>query len=260
MDTIRKYKLTSESRIFPGNKLHFRIEALRSFDDVKEGDLGGWIQTEHNLSHLHTCWVYDNARVSDSAKVSGRAKVRNHAVVEGSAVVDQCATVLARSLVGGEAWVSNHSKINHKASVKDRAWIFGKARISGDARVCGRAIVTGDARVKDDALVYGTAMVDESATIAQRARVAGTVHVNANASVMRDALKHDTINMRCIHDLTITDDHICYGCVTKTIDDWVKFLDSDEVIETPRNTTKFKMIETTLRCAIELAGLRDDKH
>jgi len=46
----KKYKSTGETIQHDGVTLH-RIQALRSFGDVKEGDIGGWIEKESNLWH-----------------------------------------------------------------------------------------------------------------------------------------------------------------------------------------------------------------
>ena len=46
----RKYKLTDECMQYEGHKL-YRIQSLRSFSNVKEGELGGYIESEDNLSH-----------------------------------------------------------------------------------------------------------------------------------------------------------------------------------------------------------------
>ena len=48
---VNKYKLTEETNVVEGVTLH-RIQALKSFGDVTEGDLGGWLEAERNLSHL----------------------------------------------------------------------------------------------------------------------------------------------------------------------------------------------------------------
>ena len=45
----------------------YQVKALRSFADVKEGDLGGYIEKESNLSHDGDAWVYGNAKVSGNA-------------------------------------------------------------------------------------------------------------------------------------------------------------------------------------------------
>ena len=64
----KKYEFTKETQEFFGHTLH-RIVATRNFGDVKAGDLGGWIETEDNLSHDRFCWVYDNAWVFGKAVI-----------------------------------------------------------------------------------------------------------------------------------------------------------------------------------------------
>lgn len=130
----RKYKLTDECMQYEGHKL-YRIQSLRSFSDVKEGELGGYIESEDNLSHGGMCWVYygakvfGNAEVFDNAKVGGIAKVFGNAEVRDDANVFDCANVCGNAKVCGNANV------------------YGKAEVSGDAKVYGKAEVRGDAKV-----------------------------------------------------------------------------------------------------------------
>lgn len=65
---MKKYQLTQESKRIGGIILH-RIQALKSFGDVKEGDLGGWIEKEENLSHDGNARVYGNAEIKSSDKI-----------------------------------------------------------------------------------------------------------------------------------------------------------------------------------------------
>ena len=83
---MKKYELTSEYITVFGKKL-FRIKALISFVNVKEGELGGYIESESNLSQYGSAWVYGSAMVYDSAEVSGSAMVSGLARVYGSARV-----------------------------------------------------------------------------------------------------------------------------------------------------------------------------
>jgi hypothetical protein len=53
----------------------YRIRALKDFSDVKAGDLGGFVESESNLSHNGDCWVYGNAKVYGNGEVFGNAKV-----------------------------------------------------------------------------------------------------------------------------------------------------------------------------------------
>ena len=46
---MKKYELTTETLQFAGRTLH-RIKAVKDFDSIKAGELGGWIEDENNLS------------------------------------------------------------------------------------------------------------------------------------------------------------------------------------------------------------------
>ena len=72
--TPKKYELTSDTATHFGTILH-RIRALRDFGDVEKGDLGGFVESEANLSNEGNCWVSGNARVSGDARVYGRAEI-----------------------------------------------------------------------------------------------------------------------------------------------------------------------------------------
>ena len=106
---MKKYRLTEET-IRVGNRTLYRIQALRDFGEVKEGELGGYIEAEKNLSQCCDAWVSGNAWVYGDACVSGDACVYGDARVYGDACV------------------------------------YGNARVYGDARVYGNADIktTGD--------------------------------------------------------------------------------------------------------------------
>ncbi|WP_375607537.1 MULTISPECIES: hypothetical protein [unclassified Bartonella] len=88
----KKYELTDETIKVDGKTL-YRIRALKNFGDIKKGDLGGFVETERNLSHDDNCWVgdeawvYENAYVYENAKVYEDAEVYNNAKVGGNAIV-----------------------------------------------------------------------------------------------------------------------------------------------------------------------------
>lgn len=58
----KKFELTAESIVKFGRTL-YRIRALVAFRNVKEGELGGFLEKEENLSQDGNAWVYGNATV-----------------------------------------------------------------------------------------------------------------------------------------------------------------------------------------------------
>ena len=81
---MKKFELTSEFVTFLGKKL-FRIKALISFGNVEEGELGGYVEKEENLSNDGNAWVSGNAWVYGNARVFGNAWVCGDAEVYGDA-------------------------------------------------------------------------------------------------------------------------------------------------------------------------------
>lgn len=131
----KKYELTEETIYVNGHALH-RIKALKGFGDVKKGDLGGYVETEDNLSHEGNCWIYDSAKALGNANISGNAKVLNVARVFGNAriydnaVISECAQVWGSAEVFGYARVFGHAKVNMVADISGHSTIHGSAIIS----------------------------------------------------------------------------------------------------------------------------------
>ena len=75
---MKKYELTDETIEVYGTALH-RIKALKDFGNVKKGELGGYVESERNLSQEGNCWVYSNAEVCGNAKVYSNALVCGNA-------------------------------------------------------------------------------------------------------------------------------------------------------------------------------------
>ena len=145
-----KYELTDETIDVSGTTLH-RIKALKDFGNVKKGELGGYVESEYNLSQIGNCWVYGNARVCGDAELCGNAKVCGNARVCGNA------EVCGNAWVYGNAEVCGNAKVCGDAELCGNAWVYGNAELCGNAGVCGNAEVCGNAKVYGNAWVYGNA-------------------------------------------------------------------------------------------------------
>ncbi len=99
----------------------YRLQATMDnpLHHVKEGDLGGWLESEANLSAFGEAWITDEAKVWGHARVGGKALVCDHAEISGNA------------LIYDNARVRGHAKISGMAS------IFGLAEVDGTTIVDG---------------------------------------------------------------------------------------------------------------------------
>ena len=142
----RKYELTDETMELYGTTLH-RIKALLDFNDVKAGDLGGWVENEDNLSRYGNAWVYGNAKIYGNAWVYGDAQVGDNAEIYGN------------------AWVHDDAKVGDNAEIYDNAWVYGDALVHNDAQIGGNAEIYDNAKIYGNARVFGDAQVGGDARV-----------------------------------------------------------------------------------------------
>ena len=76
----KKYEFTGETKKFSGR-------TLKRIKRISDGVIGGWIESEENLSHEGWCFIYDEAIVYGEARVYGEAEVYDEARVYGEAEV-----------------------------------------------------------------------------------------------------------------------------------------------------------------------------
>ena len=74
-----------------------RVRALRDIgSEVKAGDLGGFVESESNLStEDDMSWIYDDAIAAENAYVDQNARLFGKAVICGCAYVSQGAALSA---------------------------------------------------------------------------------------------------------------------------------------------------------------------
>lgn len=137
------YRLTRETKRV-GNKALYRIQATAPLDHigVGAGELGGWIESEKNLSQDGLAWVGDDAMVMDQAVVTDDATVAGTAMVHGMAKISGSAKVYDDADVGGEAIVTGQAEVFGDAEVGGAAYLFSDAQVS-DAVVIDSNIQLG---------------------------------------------------------------------------------------------------------------------
>lgn len=184
-----KYELTKEMKIFDNIKV-YRIRATENFADVKKGDLGGWVESEWNLSQCDTAWIYgngivyqhgkveENAKVSEHGKVRGYGKVEGWGQVRGYAKVDDDAKVYGHAIVEGEAWICGHGEISGNAV------IYGYVEVNEYGKVCGNAVVREKAVIGGHAEVTGYAEITGNTEIGVYAKVRNFARIKGKKDIL----------------------------------------------------------------------------
>ena len=106
-----KYELLKNNFIeYKGRKL-YRIRALKSFSDIKCGDIGGYVENEKNLSQNGNCWIYNNAKVYDAGRVFDNASVLDNAIIQDNAICFNNSVIYKNAVCGIDTKVYGHGVI-----------------------------------------------------------------------------------------------------------------------------------------------------
>ena len=154
-----KFRLTDESKTVNGIKL-YRIEALKDlgFYGVKQGDKGGFVESEANLSQNLDSWIGDNACVYNKAFVGRNSFVGGNAIVNDRAQVKENTRVTDNAQVSGQSSLTN-SDISGDAVVSGSVTVVNagsKLVASGKTQVLGKVVIDGRVDITDKAKIDGT--------------------------------------------------------------------------------------------------------
>lgn len=151
-----KYEITENFIKMSQLKL-YQIRALRDIgDDIKAGDLGGYIQSEKNLSQDGECWVYEDGRVFDNAEILGNAKVKSGYIYDYAKIHDN--VKVSNSSIYGNA------RLYHNAKVK-YGNISGYAILAGNTTINTHCYLKGNIELKDNVEINCFITLSEDITI-----------------------------------------------------------------------------------------------
>lgn len=148
----KKFKLLENITMEHNGRTLYRIKALRDFGNVYEGDLGGWVESEENLSHEGNCWIYDEGKVYKHGHVIGDGKVLNFA------------EVYDYSTISGKGQALDNAKVYDSSKVMGEAYVAGKCNVYGKSLIMDKAFARGDSTV-DNCTMSDFSSVEDNATI-----------------------------------------------------------------------------------------------
>ena len=158
----KKYEITDIAHpVYP--ELH-RIRALRQVgNDVPTGTLGGFVQSEANLSQEQDdAWLYDDAISRDEANVCGGAHLHDRAVAQDLALVGGNSTMYDNAIACDNAILT-------AGCIRNDAIVCGNARVRENAATHIAPVVTGQSVVMGDlsgsVVVYGRGFILPGQTV-----------------------------------------------------------------------------------------------
>ena len=165
-----KYEITD----IPHEKYPFlhRIRALRDIGhDVKAGDLGGFVESESNLSFEEgdDAWIYDSAIACDRSYVDMHSQLRDSAMIRNA------------------AYISEGARLSGESKAEDDSYVRG-GQLTEKARACGNALILAHPDT------FGTPVIRGCANV--YGKVMGAIHIGGNALVFSsEELRNDTADL-----------------------------------------------------------------
>lgn len=174
-----KYELTGYVCRIKGNVKVYEIRALRDIEryNVRRGDLGGYIESEYNLSQQGDCWIEKQCYVYNEGQVLDDAYVGNHSKVYDKAILRDQAQVLDGGEAYGNAKMFGESKIKggvirENAIIKDDS-VICRSWVSGSAQIIGKSVI------QKGAFVSGSVELHNSRTLGDFIKIGGNdIYVN----------------------------------------------------------------------------------
>lgn len=190
----KKYEILKTNTYNMNGKTLYRIIAIRNFGDIKKGEIGGFVESERNLSHNGNCWIHDDAKVYEKGKVYGDAQIYDHSMVYGKAKVYGHAKLFKSSLVTENAKIYGSSCLTGFTAIRHKVRIYGNAKIA-------------DAMISNETKVYGNVIVDTGGVIIQgNSKIYGSSYISGDTKIV-DCFIHgcsEINDVRCIKQSNIS--------------------------------------------------------
>lgn len=146
-----------------------RIRALQDVgDQVKAGDLGGFVESESNLETdpSDCAWIFDDA------------------IAAGDAYVDRDACLRGDAIACDRAYISKGSVMSGHSRAEDNAYLRG-------ASMTGKALASGNAQIIHDPHTMGTPILSGNCKV--YGTIQGDVRVTGSAVILPcEEVRNDT--------------------------------------------------------------------
>ena len=199
---MKKYELIKESKTMFAEREIFRIRALKDFEDVKAGDVGGWVCSYNNLSQEGNCWIYDDAKCLDDARVY------DNAVMCGNAVMF------------GNAKMFDNAKMSDSSIMCDNAEMCGNSKMYDTSTMCGSSTMCDNAEMFDDTEMCDNAMMFNNSKMFDNAKMCGSSKMFDNAEMCDSSIMFDNAvmcdNAEMCGRATLDKDKLLYGSINRS--------------------------------------------
>ena len=176
----RKYKITNNTMEFEGRTL-YRIRALKDFSNIKKGDLGGWIQTEDNLSQEGYCWIYNNAKCMDSARIYDNSCMYDNSEMRGNSKMYDNSKLYDKSEMHDNSRAYDSSEMHGHSGMYGHSRKYGNSRMYENSRMWGNSKTYGNSEMHDYSKMHDYSEMHEGSKIYNNSEMVGDSEMWGNS-------------------------------------------------------------------------------
>lgn len=208
----KKYEFTGHTKIVDGHVLN-EIRARFPFHnliDIRAGQLGGWIESEKNLSQKGDAWITQDSCIYGNAVVSGNAFIYNDSVIKDNAVIKGgnfekclvCDNAVIDKVDAEQTTFKDSAKVScHEVN---NSVVSGNAQLLGDNTEVNDSTITDNVIVKDSSIykckISGDYKIENqdffgrnlTSNVSKDCAVA--IEISDKSKIMKDIFTNDKIN------------------------------------------------------------------
>lgn len=117
---MKKYRLTENTKMI-NEKTLYQIQALMDIPDqcVKKGELGGFVESEKNLSQEDNAWIYPSSAVMDNARVYDNALIMGCLISDNAEIFGDTRIYYDSDPASFEGYIGGDAKIFGDVCISD---------------------------------------------------------------------------------------------------------------------------------------------
>ena len=207
---MKKYKILMDKKntIEWEGHILYRIKALRNFGDVKKGDIGGFVESEYNLSHEGNCWIYNNAKAMDNSRIYDNSKMYNNSKMYGHSEMHDNSEMYEDSVMYNDSRIYDNSAMYNNSKMRDNSVMYNNSKMCNNSEMHNNSMLCDNSRMHGNSKMYDYSRMYNNSVMYDYSRI-------YNNSEMHDY-------SRMYGDSELNNKAKLYGTLISKVDDFIE--------------------------------------
>ena len=178
----KKYELTSETKVIWGTTVH-RIKRL------SDNLLGGFVESESNLSQEGSCLIYGNAVAMNNSMMSGNSEMSENSKMTGNSMMYGNSEMSGNSRMTGNSMMTENSSMSGNSRMSGNSKMSENSKMSGNSMMTGNSEMSGDSRMTGDSRMSGNEALSGKMKLSKRGEQVFLTILDHHIMIVKDIVK-----------------------------------------------------------------------